>query len=176
MVEYSLDPNQSVNKALKVLEYVDAQLGITELKKEEDDEYNAIIRQRSLVNKTAKFYFFVDKLQKKIVGFCMAEQIDRAFRIKYLNENHDTFACDEAAKTESKTLCGINRVWVAAEMRHKRIASRLLDCVCSNFAYVYRLDRDQLAFSDPTPNGRLLAKRYCQNDFFLIYNCVKKQS
>jgi N-acetyltransferase len=162
VVENGIDSNQTLNKSLQVLEYVDRQLGINELDKEQD-----LMRRRSLINKNSKFYFFIDKLNKKIVGFCLAEEIEKAFRI-----NENGYSYDET-KYENNTICGINRIWVADQMRHKKVATRLLDCVCFNFFYFYKLQTNQLAFSDPTPNGRLLAKSYCKCDSFLIYNLNK---
>lgn len=175
VVEYSLDSDQSIKKSLEVLEYVDIQLGINELCNDGNHlDANLKQRKKSLINTRSKFYFFVDKTMRKIVGFCLAEQIDKAFPIKYLNGNENTFSyddeiCNEEVK-KAKVFCGINRIWVAPEMRNKKIATRLLDSVCLNFFYVFKLTPAQLAFSDPTPNGRMLAKSYCKNDSFLIYN------
>jgi N-acetyltransferase len=163
VVENCIDSNQSVNKSLQVLEYVDKQLGINEFDLKEQD----FKKRRSLINKNSKFYLFIDKLNKKIVGFCLAEQIENACRINENGYSYDDTKCEE------NTICGINRIWVADQMRHKKIATRLLDCVCFNFFYYYKLLPNQLAFSDPTPNGRLLAKNYCKCDSFLIYNLNK---
>ena len=163
VVENCIDSNQSVNKCLQILEYVDKQLGINEFEKDSD-----LIKRRSLINKNSKFYIFIDKLSKKIVGFCLAEQVENAFPI-----NENGFSYDDT-KCDNNTICGINRIWVSDQMRHKKIATRLLDCVCFNFFYFYKLLPNQLAFSDPTPNGRLLAKSYCKCDSFLIYNLNNK--
>lgn len=42
----------------------------------------------------------------------------------------------------------------------------------SNFVYGAYLSKDEVAFSDPTPDGKLFATRYCGTPRFLVYNFV----
>ena len=65
---------------------------------------------------------------------------------------------------------GINRMWVLPEYRRKGVATRLLDSVRSSLIYGTIIEKDRVAFTDPTPDGRRLAARYTGRDDFLVYN------
>lgn len=42
----------------------------------------------------------------------------------------------------------------------------------SRFIFGSHLTIDEIAFSDPTPDGRLFATKYCNTPAFLVYNFV----
>ncbi|KAJ1651800.1 hypothetical protein IWQ61_007719 [Dispira simplex] len=65
--------------------------------------------------------------------------------------------------------CGISRVWVAPRFRRRHIAHHLLDAVCQFFVYGLTIPRRQLAFSQPTTQGILLAKSFTKRLDFLVY-------
>ncbi|KAF9996426.1 N-acetyltransferase esco2 [Entomortierella chlamydospora] len=66
-------------------------------------------------------------------------------------------------------ICGINRIWVSAHYRRQGIASRLLDAVRDRFIYACKLQKTDLAFSQPTGDGKALARQYLGTDKFLVY-------
>ncbi|KAF9566628.1 N-acetyltransferase esco2 [Mortierella alpina] len=66
-------------------------------------------------------------------------------------------------------ICGINRIWVSRHYRRQKIASRMLDAVRSRFIYACKLDKKDLAFSQPTGDGKALAKQYLGTETFLVY-------
>ncbi|KAF9951431.1 N-acetyltransferase esco2 [Mortierella alpina] len=66
-------------------------------------------------------------------------------------------------------ICGINRIWVSRHCRRQKIASRMLDAVRNRFIYACKLDRKDLAFSQPTGDGKALAKQYLGTERFLVY-------
>ncbi|KAF9990820.1 N-acetyltransferase esco2 [Mortierella antarctica] len=66
-------------------------------------------------------------------------------------------------------ICGINRIWVSRHYRRQRIASRMLDAVRNRFIYACKLDKKDLAFSQPTGDGKALAKQYLGTEKFLVY-------
>ncbi|KAF9352487.1 N-acetyltransferase esco2 [Mortierella sp. AD094] len=66
-------------------------------------------------------------------------------------------------------ICGINRIWVSAHCRRQGIASRLLDAVRDRFIYACKLQKTDLAFSQPTGDGKALARQYLGTDKFLVY-------
>jgi len=169
VIEYGIDSQNVIQKALNVLDFVDDQLGIGVGEKHLIKEKSESSSNRSL-KKFSKFYFFISSISKQIVGFVLAEPIDFAQRITYLNKNENTFTATNENQC-LKAKCGINRIWVASNMRRQGIATHLLDCVCVNFIYIQKLEATDLAFSDPTEFGRKLAKSYCKTDSFLIYNC-----
>lgn len=42
----------------------------------------------------------------------------------------------------------------------------------NNFIYGSHLSKDEIAFSDPTPDGKLFATHYCGTSQFLVYNFI----
>ncbi|KFM76928.1 N-acetyltransferase ESCO1, partial [Stegodyphus mimosarum] len=66
-------------------------------------------------------------------------------------------------------ICGVNRIWVAKEHRRRKIASRLMDCLRCHFLYGYVVGIRELAFTDPSPDGREFAAAYTGTDNFLVY-------
>uniref|UniRef100_A0A8C0PRD6 Establishment of sister chromatid cohesion N-acetyltransferase 1 n=1 Tax=Canis lupus familiaris TaxID=9615 RepID=A0A8C0PRD6_CANLF len=62
-------------------------------------------------------------------------------------------------------ICGISRIWVFSMMRRKKIASRMIECLRSNFIYGSYLSKEEIAFSDPTPDGKLFATQYCGTEY-----------
>lgn len=163
VLQWGIDSTQALAKALQILDYVDEQLGINEPRMD-SNQFNP----RNIKNLT-KFYMYVSN--GKIVGFCLAEPITVAHRISYVSTTGFTY---DETKGE-KASCGISRIWVSEAMRRRGIATRLLDCVCSNFLYVVKLEPGELAFSDPTEFGQALAKSYVRADSFLVYNQQNKQ-
>ncbi|KAM9676818.1 N-acetyltransferase ESCO1 isoform 2-T7 [Dama dama] len=73
-------------------------------------------------------------------------------------------------------ICGISRIWVFSMMRRKKIASRMIECLRSNFIYGSYLSKEEIAFSDPTPDGKLFATQYCGTGQFLVYNFINGQN
>jgi N-acetyltransferase len=163
VIEAGIDSKQLLSKAIHVLSYVDSQLGINQNSNQNED-----ISSNIKLKDSTKIYLFVGMPAKKIVGLCMAEPIEKAFNIEYENVSAKTFSYNEAKPVAA--ICGINRVWVSSNMRRRRIASRMLDCVRINFLYFKSLQLNEIAFSDPTENGQALAKNYTQTNLFLIYN------
>ncbi len=152
------DSKQAISKAMSILDYVDSQLGINE-------------KSTTHIPEATKFYLYICGVTKKVAGFCMAEPLRTAFRIVSLNNktNSSSFSYDESLPGET-VKCGISRIWVAAGMRRKGIAKKLLDCVRLNFLFVESLSLSDIAFSDPTHFGQALARNYCQTESFLVYN------
>ncbi|KAG0076484.1 N-acetyltransferase esco2 [Podila epicladia] len=66
-------------------------------------------------------------------------------------------------------VCGINRIWVSTLYRRQKVASRLLDAVRDRFIYACKLERKDLAFSQPTGDGKALARQYLGTNKFLVY-------
>ncbi|XP_069584551.1 N-acetyltransferase ESCO2 [Ranitomeya imitator] len=154
------DPKYARRKAEEVRELVDAELGF----------------QQTNPNSPARActYLYVTS-DKKIAGCLIAEPIRQAFRVlaeppspedKSL-ERHRAWRC---SSDPQPAICGISRIWVFSPMRRRNIASRLMDAVRSSFIYGSHLNTDEIAFSDPTPDGKLFASTYCAVPDFLVYN------
>ncbi|KAM6365875.1 N-acetyltransferase ESCO2 isoform 2-T3 [Alca torda] len=159
------DPKYAVKKAEDVREIVDNELGF---------------KQVSLrCPAKTKIYLFVSN-EKMIVGCLVAESIKQAFRV--LSEpgaplsperDQDVLQHQRAWRCSTEpepAICGISRIWVLGPRRGKGIARRMVDVVRSTFMYGCYLSTHEIAFSDPTPDGKLFATKYCQTPRFLVYN------
>ncbi|NXF62946.1 ESCO2 acetyltransferase, partial [Ciccaba nigrolineata] len=159
------DPKYAVKKAEDVREIVDNELGFKQV-------------SLSCPAKT-KIYLFVSN-EKMIVGCLVAESIKQAFRVlselgavpgagQDLLQHHRAWCCSTEPEP---AVCGVSRIWVLGPRRGKGIARRLVDVVRSTFIYGCYLSTDEIAFSDPTPHGKLFATKYCQTPNFLVYNFI----
>ena len=68
-----------------------------------------------------------------------------------------------------KACCGIQRMWVHRAARRQGVAKRMLDCIRAEFIFATRLQKDDLAFSLPTPDGKAFAEKYTGRHDFLVY-------
>uniref|UniRef100_A0A4W4GK08 Establishment of sister chromatid cohesion N-acetyltransferase 2 n=1 Tax=Electrophorus electricus TaxID=8005 RepID=A0A4W4GK08_ELEEL len=160
------DPKYAIKKAEDVRHIADSELGF---------------QQVSLSSPSAaKTYLFINS-DKMVVGCLVAESIRQAFRVleqpvkpkdmtkEDFMEHHRAWCCSTEPK---KAICGVSRIWVFSLMRRKGIATRLLDTVRNSFMYGSHLTKEEIAFSDPTPDGKLFATKYCGTPTFLVYNFI----
>lgn len=155
------DPNYAIKKVEDVQELVDSELGFQQV-------------VSKYPNKTKTFLFISD--EKKVVGCLIAEPIKQAFRVlseqsslesSNSKECHRAWQCSDVPEP---AVCGISRIWVFRLKRRKRIARRLVDTVRNCFMFGCFLSTNEIAFSDPTPDGKLFATKYCNTPNFLVYN------
>ncbi|XP_008277227.1 N-acetyltransferase ESCO2 [Stegastes partitus] len=160
------DPKYAVKKAEDVRRVADSELGF---------------QQVTLSRPTqAKTYLFINT-ERMVVGCLVAEPIRQAFRVLEqpdrpkdmtkddFMERHRAWCCSTVPE---KALCGISRIWVFSLARRQGIATRMLDTVRSTFMYGSHLTKEEMAFSDPTPDGKLFATKYCNTPAFLVYNFI----
>lgn len=160
------DPKYAMKKAEEVRKVADNELGF---------------QQMSLTSpSTARTYLFVNS-NKMVVGCVVAEHIRQAYRVLEqpqqrreeslddILDRHRAWCCSTVPQ---RAICGISRVWVFSLMRRKAIATRMLDTVRNTFMYGSHLTKEEIAFSDPTPDGKLFATKYCGTPTFLVYNFV----
>ncbi|XP_045842395.1 N-acetyltransferase ESCO2 [Meles meles] len=155
------DPSYAIRKVEDVQELVDNELG-----------FHQVVPR--CPNKTKTFLFISD--EKKVVGCLIAEPIKQAFRVlseptgpgsPSSKECHRAWQCSDVPEP---AVCGISRIWVFRLKRRKRIARRLVDTLRNCFMFGCFLKIDDIAFSDPTPDGKLFATKYCNTPNFLVYN------
>lgn len=155
------DPSYAIRKVEDVQELVDNELG-----------FHQVVPR--CPNKTKTFLFISD--DKKVVGCLIAEPIKQAFRVlseptgpesASSKECHRAWQCSDVPQP---AVCGISRIWVFRLKRRKRIARRLVDTLRNRFMFGCFLRTDEIAFSDPTPDGKLFATKYCNTPNFLVYN------
>ncbi|XP_070585801.1 N-acetyltransferase ESCO2 [Erythrolamprus reginae] len=162
------DPKHVIKKADDICKLVDNELGFKHVVQTDPSQ--------------TKTYLFVSN-EKKIVGCLIAEPVKQAFRVlsepvtvesptKKSLEQQRAWCC--STKPE-KVFCGISRIWVFRLMRRKHIASRLVDVMRQTFLFGCYLSINEIAFSDPTPDGKLFAAEYCKVPNFLVYNFISQQ-
>ncbi|XP_040921021.1 N-acetyltransferase ESCO2 [Toxotes jaculatrix] len=160
------DPKYAIKKAEDVRRVADNELGF---------------QQVTLSRPTqAKTYLFINT-ERMVVGCLVAEPIRQAYRVLEqpdrqkdmtkddFMERHRAWCC---STTPEQALCGISRIWVFSLARRQGIATRMLDTVRSSFMYGSHLTKEEIAFSDPTPDGKLFATKYCNTPTFLVYNFI----
>ncbi|XP_035177935.1 N-acetyltransferase ESCO2 [Oxyura jamaicensis] len=156
------DPKYAVKKAEDVREIVDNELGFQQV-------------ALSCPAKT-KTYVFVSN-ERMIVGCLVAESIKQAFRVlaepaAAQSPGQDQQRAWRCSTRPEPAACGVSRIWVFGPARGKGVARRMVDAVRSTFVYGSYLSTEEIAFSDPTPDGKLFASRYCRTPNFLVYNFI----
>ncbi|XP_075272461.1 N-acetyltransferase ESCO1 isoform X2 [Opisthocomus hoazin] len=164
------DPKYALKKVEEIREMVDNDLGF---------------QQAPLMcYSRTKTLLFISN-DKKVIGCLIAEHIQWGYRVieekvpevsseneKVIFERQKAWCCSTSPEP---AICGISRIWVFSMMRRKKIASRMIECLRSNFIYGSYLSKEEIAFSDPTPDGKLFATQYCGTGRFLVYNFLSGQ-
>ncbi|XP_041823865.1 protein MLP1 homolog [Melanotaenia boesemani] len=160
------DPKYALKKVEEIREMVDNDLGFQQV-------------ESKCPSQTKTFLFI--SVDKKVAGCLIAEHIQEGYRViedplpegsegeKVMFERQRAWCC---STTPEPAICGISRIWVVSMMRRQGIASRMLECLRNNFIYGSYLSKDEIAFSDPTPDGKLFATHYFGTSQFLVYNFV----
>ncbi|TDH00668.1 hypothetical protein EPR50_G00190700 [Perca flavescens] len=160
------DPKYAIKKAEDVRRVADNELGF---------------QQVTLSRPTqAKTYLFINT-DRMVVGCLVAEPIRQAYRVLEQPDRHKDMTKDDfmerhrawcCSTVPEQAVCGISRIWVFSLARRQGIATRMLDTVRSTFTYGSHLTKEEIAFSDPTPDGKLFATKYSNTPAFLVYNFV----
>ncbi|XP_043960207.1 uncharacterized protein LOC122824070 [Gambusia affinis] len=160
------DPKYALKKVEEIREMVDNDLGFQQV-------------ETKCPSQTKTFLFI--SIDKKVAGCLIAEHIQEGYRVieenppegsegeKVMFEHQRAWCC---STTPEPAICGISRIWVVGVMRRRAIATRLIECLRNNFIYGSYLSKDEIAFSDPTPDGKLFATHYFGTSQFLVYNFV----
>nr|XP_029482725.1 titin homolog isoform X3 [Oncorhynchus nerka] len=169
------DPKYALKKVEEIREMVDNDLGFQQV-------------ETKCPSQTKTFLFISN--DKKVAGCLIAEHIQEGYRVieeavpegsegeKMMFERQRAWCC---STNPEPALCGISRIWVFSMMRRRGIASRMIECLSfllslpshrNNFIYGSYLSKEEIAFSDPTPDGKLFATHYCGTSQFLVYNFV----
>uniref|UniRef100_A0A8C5K7M9 N-acetyltransferase ESCO1 n=1 Tax=Jaculus jaculus TaxID=51337 RepID=A0A8C5K7M9_JACJA len=165
------DPKYALKKVDEIREMVDNDLGFQQA------PLMCYFRTKTLL--------FISN-DKKVVGCLIAEHIQWGYRVikeklpavrseeeKVGFERQKAWCCSTLPEP---AICGVSRIWVFSMMRWRKIASRMIECLRSNFIYGSYLSKEEIAFSDPTPDGKLFATQYCGTGQFLVYNFINGQN
>jgi ribosomal protein S18 acetylase RimI-like enzyme len=105
----------------------------------------------------------------KCVGVCLAERIWEAFTVIDQPDVYEQ-TCRLPVTSESSSVSvsttadpavlGISRIWTSSQFRKQGIAAKLLDLARSDFMYGMIVDKERVAFSQPTESGGNLARKW----------------
>lgn len=106
-----------------------------------------------------RFKAFLYVRGSKCVALCLVERIERAGRVL---EQKDKPANSSISVSDVKdpVVMGISRIWTSNEHRKKGLATLLLNCASENFLYGMEVRDEEMAFSQPTESGVLLARKW----------------
>lgn len=176
------------NHAKKVLDVVNKELSAAEI----DD--SLLWSQKSLAkssdikqsdaeerndHKSDRYKVFMHVKDDKCIGMCLAERITEGRRVKAApKENGDKDATPRPKSSSisveeepTPAVVGVSRIWTSRAFRRKGIAVNLLDCVMNHFIYGMGIDKEEIAFSQPTESGKQLAEDwYGEESGWLVYN------
>jgi hypothetical protein len=125
------------------------------------------VQSRSAPVDRFKTYLYVRG--QKCIGACLAERIWEAYTVL---PQDDASAQTRELPLQSKSssisisaattpaLLGISRIWTSNQHRKQGIATRLLNCARANFLYGLTVDKEKVAFSQPTESGGNLARKW----------------
>eukprot|EP01028_Stygiella_incarcerata_P006073 TRINITY_DN2488_c0_g2_i1.p1 TRINITY_DN2488_c0_g2~~TRINITY_DN2488_c0_g2_i1.p1 ORF type:complete len:314 (+),score=89.69 TRINITY_DN2488_c0_g2_i1:57-944(+) len=113
-------------------------------------------------NDDKKYYLYVQ--DRRVVGILSCVALDRACRLRADGE-HTYISGDDA---EPASL-GIERIWVHRAYRRKGIGSALLRSAMQNALFGRIVQKEEIAFSQPTKDGRAFAERFFRRSDFLVY-------
>jgi N-acetyltransferase len=98
----------------------------------------------------------------KCIGLCLAEHISTAYEVIDVGSRPEAQRPSPSAGVSSSiststtplsALVGISRIWSSSSHRRKGVAQTLLDCASRNFLYGIKVNKDLVAFSQPTESG-----------------------
>ncbi|XP_036791261.1 microtubule-associated protein futsch isoform X2 [Oncorhynchus mykiss] len=148
------DPKYALKKVEEIREMVDNDLGFQQV-------------ETKCPSQTKTFLFISnDKKGYRVIEEAVPEGSEGE---KVMFERQRAWCC---STNPEPALCGISRIWVFSMMRRRGMASRMIECLRNNFIYGSYLSKEEIAFSDPTPDGKLFATHYCGTSQFLVYNFV----
>jgi N-acetyltransferase len=151
-------------------------------------------------HKSDRYKVFLHVTDGKCVGLCLAERITKAHRVRPETTHRKIEGRADGQDTERgefeevvggggqersswssssismegatvPAVVGVSRIWVSKTSRRKGIANNLLECVLNQFIYGMEIDKDELAFSQPTESGGHLARAwYGEESGWLVYD------
>lgn len=131
-----------------------------------------------------RIFMFISN--KRVAGYCSVQVVQHAFPLlsddetnivkkSPTNQKSNTFDADARchftrSNQSTKAMMGVHQLWCHKSHRNKGIASKLLDAARRNFIYGIAVPKNMIAFSSPTIDGALFARRYCGSSTPLVYD------
>jgi hypothetical protein len=161
------------NRTSDVLKVVNTELGAVPISDEElwsqTTAPNTAQGEDSKSAPVDRFKTYLYIRGQKCIGACLAERIWDAYTV-LAQDSTQTRQLDAQSETKSSSisistattpaLLGISRIWTSNQHRKSGIATRLLDSARSNFLYGLTVEKEKVAFSQPTESGGNLARKW----------------
>jgi N-acetyltransferase len=120
-----------------------------------------------------RYQVFIFLRRRKCVGLLLAEWISSGFSVVNSGFPIITSNCEgisEADKREHPAMLGISRIWTHRSERRNGVATKLLDAARTGFQPLFVVNKDKVAFSQPTELGASLARKWFGRDEgWLVY-------
>lgn len=163
------------NRTSDVLKVVNTELGAVSISDEElwsqTRAPKAVQEQESKPALVDRFKTYLYIRGQKCIGACLAERIWDAYTVlaqdaaspqtRQLDAERETKSSSISISTATTpAILGISRIWISNQHRKQGIATRLLDYARSEFLYGLTIEKEKVAFSQPTESGGNLARRW----------------
>ncbi|KAJ3208677.1 N-acetyltransferase esco2 [Entophlyctis luteolus] len=157
-------------KIAEIMNVVDAELGGSiSAKSSADNDYE----QNEVWS--GNWCVFLCTLKDRVIGCLLAEPI--AFAVPLHDLTPPTNKVPDSPKSalykvqeRVSAICGISKIWVSKSHRRKGVGLKLLEACRRKFLFGCILEKDSMAFSQPTEGGRRLATTYFGKPDFLVYS------
>ncbi|CAD2215284.1 hypothetical protein AGDE_13621 [Angomonas deanei] len=109
----------------------------------------------------------------KVVGVAVVEEVERAFRAALVPVDsgaglrHALQAGD--VWCTGTVCCGVQLMWVADALRRNNICRNMIECARKHLCYGQEIQKEYVAFLEPTEMGIRFAQKYAGRDDFLVY-------
>jgi len=121
-------------------------------------------------------YLYISK--KRIIGYCSAEIISKAYKILNNNNTLNGTNNDNGLErsiipikaTKQSVMLGIRQIWCHSSHRKSNIATTLVNCIRERFIFGCYIPVENIAFSSPTTDGYAFFKKYTACDTPLVYD------
>jgi len=170
-------------KVMRVKEIVDQELGFVSNEKDSQADMNVhrnsdkpIDSKECWGDKT----IFLHIVEKRVVGFCAVQVISKGYHLLVQNINPDSscLLTRSSLKNDSysrstqptKAVMGVHQLWTHKSHRQKHIARTLVDAARGKLIFGMTVPHHLVAFSSPTVDGALFAKKYSFPDAPLVYD------
>ena len=162
------DAQQHKRKVVEVKKIVDIELGFAS---SSSSSSNRIDEDENDDDTTMTSYMYISK--KRVVGLLMVKRIQRAYELLPPNKEEEKSRGNSSISRSlkpSKALLGVHQIWVHKAHRQRGIASKLVTAARDHLIFGMMIPLELIAFSSPTDEGLVFAKRYTASDTPLIYD------
>jgi N-acetyltransferase len=152
------------NRASVVLDVVNTELAAVPISDEELWSQTATQDEEETLVDRFKIYLYIRG--NKCVGACLAERIWEAYTVlDSTTTPHELLVAPQSSSisistTSDPAILGISRIWTSNQHRKQGVATRLLECARSDFLYGLKVEKEKVAFSQPTESGGNLARKW----------------